>query len=149
MFADAARILLGFADSAFGTDSGGRQLFTWWNQTPNEKPSAYNVIAAAVNGPLKTTAKNARGYVDRNDGTEVWLVYREAVNGRPFLPATHQPKYSMSFYSAFCLANADGLPVDDVGNILTIPPDGKKKHVIQSAEVHMISGHWHIETIPA
>ncbi|RYD38934.1 MAG: hypothetical protein EOP87_00225 [Verrucomicrobiaceae bacterium] len=146
MFAAASRILLGFADAAFGTDVESRRLFTWWNQTPTEKPSAYNVIAAAVQGPLKQWAKNSRGYVDRQAGTDVWLIYREDVNGRPFLPASHEPKWGMHFFAAMCLVNTDGLPVDDVGNILTIPPEGKKKYVVTSAEVHMVTAHWHIET---
>lgn len=149
MFQAAADLLLQFAKSAVGTDSAGRQLFTWWNQVPGNIQSPYNVIAGAINGPLKEYAKNARGYVQRQDGREVWDICRRPVDGCPFLPETHRPDYGHFFHAAWCLVGPDGLPVDDAGNLLTIPPKGAWKLNVQSAEVHMASGHWYVETVPA
>lgn len=148
MFQSAADLLLQFAQAAVGTDADGRQLFTWWNQVPGDRHSAYNLIAGAVNGPLKENAKNLRGYVDRQDGREVWDIYRRPVGGCPYLPEAFRPDAGLFFYAAWCLPGPDGLPVDDAGNLMTAPPNGCRKLSVVNSEIHMVSGHWYVETLP-
>lgn len=148
MFQAAADLMLQFAQAAVGTDAVGRQLYTWWNQVPADRHSAYNVIAGAINGPLKEYVKNARGYVDRQDGREVWDIYRRPVGGCPYLAEAYRPDSGHFFFAAWCLPGPDGLPVDDAGNLMTVPPKGARKLNVISAEIHMSSGHWYVETVP-
>lgn len=147
-FAAAANILLSAADRMFSTDGDGLQLFTWWNQVPGNMQTPYNVVAAAVNGPLRENAKAAHGFVERDSGREVFDVYRRSINGRPFLPANRKPEHGHFFWSAMCIPGPDGYPVDADGNQLTIPPKDARKYRVENAETHLVAAHWHVEAEP-
>ena len=148
-FQPAARLILSVVDSMFCTAGDGLRLFTWWNQVPGDMQSPYNVIAAAMNGPLKENAKAGHGFIERDSGREVFDVYRESINGRPFLPANRKPEHGHYFWSAMCIPGADGYPIDDDGNRLTIPPKDAAKYCVDSAETHLVAAHWHVEATPA
>lgn len=148
-FHPAARFLLSMADLAYASSEDGRKLFTWWDQVPNERSTPRNVIAAAVNGPLKESARAARGFTERADGREVFNVFRETINGRPGLPPGRKPQRGHFFEAAMCLPGADGLPVDEDGNVLTLAPPGASKFRVDSAETHLAAAHWNVEAMPA
>lgn len=149
MFHPAARIFLSFADRALGTSSDGLQLFTWWNQVPDDRQSPYNVVAAAVNGPLKEMAKAAHGFTERDTGRIVFNIYRESINGRPFLPTNRKPERGHFFWAAMCIPGPDGYPVDADGNRLTLKPGDALKYGVDSAETHLVAAHWNVEATPA
>lgn len=141
----AARLLLQAADGFFCTDDSGLKMFVWFQQVAGDRQSAYNVVAGAVNGPLKEMAKLARGYSERATGTEIFDVFRESVNGRPFLPSGRKPERGMFFQAAMCIEGVDGSPIDSDGNRLEIPPKDAVKYEIMSAEAHLVSPHWTVE----
>lgn len=145
MFHPAARLLLSMADICFATPDSGLKLFTWWDQVPDDRTSQRNVIAAAIEGPLKESLKAARGFLERDAGRVVFNIYREPVNGRPCLPPGREPQEGHYFEAAMCVPGADGLPCDTDGNLLTLAPPGAKKYRVESVETHLAAAHWSLE----
>lgn len=149
-FASLAKSLLSFADSAVCSDASSRRLFTWWVQLPKERDAPKTVIAAAVNGPLRESAQAAHGFVERVIGREVFNVFCQPVNGRPYLPENRKPERGHTFQSAMCLVGSNGMPVNDAGEVMTVAPIDAAKFRVVSCERHpQVSSHWHVEADPA